>query len=150
MDTNYFFENFAKDYTYDVIFIDALHEEDQCYKDIKNSLNHLNEEGFIIVHDVSPIQEENTIPYLDFIDGRYYGSQWNGTVYKAFIKIKNELKNWSCFSIEEETGGCGILTQRKVLPNINIEFYDIWEFFIKNKKQLLQLITFDEFKNLIK
>ncbi len=36
---------------YDVIFIDGLHETTQVDIDIQNSLKHLNEGGFILLHD---------------------------------------------------------------------------------------------------
>jgi hypothetical protein len=48
---------FAQDHgleRYDLIFIDGLHEEDQCLRDLDNSLQRLSEEGFIIAHDVNP------------------------------------------------------------------------------------------------
>ena len=132
-----------------MIFVDALHEEEQCYRDIKNSLKYLNNNGFIVIHDVNPIQKENTISYLDFLAEKYHGDQWNGTVYRTFIRIKNELKNWSCFAVEEDAGGCGILTQRNILENKIFEFDNTWECFDKNRKEILQLVSFEEYKNIV-
>jgi hypothetical protein len=39
--------------TFDVIFIDGLHQYDQVSRDFSNSLNCLNENGFIILHDMT-------------------------------------------------------------------------------------------------
>ena len=47
-----FFAN-NKDF-FDVIFIDGLHTYDQCSKDVVNSINCLNKDGMIILHDMLP------------------------------------------------------------------------------------------------
>ena len=39
---------------FDVIFIDGLHTYDQCSKDVINSINCLNKDGIIILHDMLP------------------------------------------------------------------------------------------------
>ena len=39
---------------FDIIFIDGLHLEHQVDKDIKNSLNFINENGIIVMHDCNP------------------------------------------------------------------------------------------------
>ena len=40
--------------TFDLIFIDGLHIHEQVLKDIDNSLNVLNENGVILLHDCLP------------------------------------------------------------------------------------------------
>jgi len=40
---------------FDIIFIDGLHEATQVKRDILNSLKHLNKNGTIVCHDVSPL-----------------------------------------------------------------------------------------------
>ena len=68
---NYLFGNNKKNF--DVIFIDGFHHYEQCRKDIINSLKVLNENGFILLHDMIPRSwiEEN-IPRL--------GTVWSGDV----------------------------------------------------------------------
>ena len=39
---------------FDIIFIDGDHHEEQVDKDIKNSLDHLNSGGIIVMHDCNP------------------------------------------------------------------------------------------------
>lgn len=152
MDSDYFFEHYAGDNKYDVIFVDALHEEEQCYRDVKNSIKHLNENGFIVMHDCNPLEEKNTISFLDFINGLDYGAQWNGTVYRAFVRLKYELKNWSFFTVDEECGGCGILTQRKLIENntmpIDVNNFG-WKEFIENKEAILHLVSYEEYINIL-
>jgi len=151
MSSDYFFENYAGNQKYDVIFIDALHEENQCYRDIKNSIEHLNKNGFIVIHDCNPLEEKDTMSYQDFFNGNFKG-RWNGTVYRAYVRLKNELKDWTCFTVDEECGGCGILTQRKLLPNnpipFNIDNF-CWKDFNENRKKTLQLVSYDEYIHIL-
>jgi hypothetical protein len=139
-------DEFFKRYNdkYDVIFVDGLHVAEQTYKDVKNSIEHLNSNGFIVIHDCNPPYESFTRSYEDFLKKP---GAWNGTVYKAFIRLKYELKNWSCFVVNENFG-CGILTERNILKNQLVEA-DInkitWDFFNKNRNGLLQLISFNEY-----
>jgi len=136
---------------YDVIFVKGLRTTDQCYKDICNSITQLNNNGYIIIHDCIPLDEFHTRDYYAYlVDAQDY--IWNGTVYKAFIRLKNELINWSCFVINENMG-CGILTKRKILTNIrtNVEIENLsWDDFDKNKNELLQIISYKEFEDIIK
>jgi hypothetical protein len=48
-----FFQNYISQ-KYDVIFIDGMHTEEQVYKDVKNSIKNLNNNGFIVIHDCNP------------------------------------------------------------------------------------------------
>lgn len=152
MSSDEFFYYHAGNQKYDVIFIDAMHEENQCYRDVKNSIKHLNEDGFIVIHDCDPFLESHIISYEDFINGPCH--RWNGTVYRAFIRLKNELKDWSCFVVEEtEAGGSGILTKTNLIKNTPLPF-DVnnfsWNDYLNNRKEALQLISFDEYKQLLK
>jgi hypothetical protein len=150
MNSYQFFKDIIKDEKYDIIFIDGLHTEEQVYKDIKNSINQLNINGSIVIHDCNPLEEIHTKSHEDFLKNG--GNIWNGTVYKSFIKIKYELKDWSCFVIDEDHG-CGIISKVNILSN-NLYRFDIsklnWNYFESNRQKLLQLISYDAFKNIIK
>ena len=43
--------------TFDIIFIDGLHESEQVERDINNSLLCLNQGGYIVCHDINPTKE---------------------------------------------------------------------------------------------
>ena len=148
MTSDEFFLNHVKNKKYDLIFVDGLHTNEQSYVDVLNSIKHLNDDGFIVMHDCNPIEKYHTRSYEDYLKTR---GAWNGTVYKAFIRLKRELINWSCFVINEDWG-CSVLTKRNLLKNIrsNININDLsWEEFDKNREELLQLITFEDFLNII-
>jgi len=130
-----FFKNYAVK-KYDVIFIDGLHTEDQIYKDIYNAINYLEDGGVIVLHDCNPSTEDRIATN-------------NGTVFKGFIRAKKELKDWSCFVVDEDDG-CGIITKRKILKN---KIYDTpeltWDVFVENRNSLLQLISFEQYVQML-
>lgn len=67
--------------TFDLIFIDGLHHADQVKRDFENSLRCLNDNGFIVIHDVLPENEEGTkVPRET--------KQWWGDVYKWAMTIR--------------------------------------------------------------
>jgi hypothetical protein len=148
MTSDEFFMNYVGDKKYDVIFVDGLHTAEQSYKDVQNAIKHLNESGFIVMHDCNPPTEYHIRPYEEYLKN---GGQWNGTVFRGFIRLKNELSDWCCFVIDEDWG-CGILTKRKILENkqFNYNKYNFsWEEFNKNRNELLQLISFEKYNNLL-
>ena len=69
---------------YNCIFIDGLHTYEQVIKDIKNSLNCLNQNGIIFVHDCLPnnVYEQN-IPRSTYL--------WNGDVWKAIVDMRTKM-----------------------------------------------------------
>jgi hypothetical protein len=146
MTSDAFFKKYP-DKKYDVIFIDGMQTKEQAYKDAINAMTHLNDGGFIIIHSCDPRHEHLTVSYKEFLR---VGGCWLGTMYKAFIQLKNELSDWSCFVVGGGWG-CGILTPRKILPNAQVNFKrDIsWNQYIRNRKILLQWISFDEYVKII-
>jgi predicted O-methyltransferase YrrM len=54
IESDEFFAMLAPSVKYDVVFVDGLHVADQAERDIVNSLEHLNDGGYIVVHDCNP------------------------------------------------------------------------------------------------
>ena len=80
---------------YDIIFIDGLHHEDQVDRDIQNSIKHLNENGFIILHDCNPINESHQIvPRISKL--------WNGDVWKSIVKFRASKNDLGCITINSD------------------------------------------------
>jgi len=93
---------------YDIIFIDGYHEAGQVYNDVINSLDYLIKGGTIVMHDCNPISElRQIIPRSTKI--------WNGNVWKAWVKLRTELKNFTMFVIDTDEG-VGIITQGSYEP----------------------------------
>ena len=76
---------------FDCIFIDGLHEYKQVKKDILNSLDSLNENGIILLHDCLPkSMSQQAVPRFQWI--------WNGDVWKSIVKFRcrNDLDIVTC------------------------------------------------------
>jgi hypothetical protein len=137
--SDYFFENIAPTlkYKYDIIFIDGLHLSEQVDKDIDNSLKYLNENGTIVLHDCNPKN------YDIQIVPRIY-DYWSGDVWKSIVKLKNR-SDLDIFVIDSDTG-LGVIkkTKNKLIKTEIIENLT-WEYFDKNRKELLNLISDTDF-----
>ena len=131
-----------EDIKYDIIFIDGLHHADQVTKDIENSLKHVVDKGFIILHDCNPASYEAQLVPRQTI-------AWNGDVWKAFVTFRFKYPNFKTCVIDMDFG-IGVIQncsdyRGPVMPEIERQIQE-WEYFNENRKELLNLITWDEFK----
>lgn len=125
---------------FDIIFIDGLHEFKQVEKDIYNSLGILNEGGIIICHDMlPPTKEHQMVPRIQ--------KEWNGDCWKAFARLRKEH-----FYIEQLTidadWGLGIIKKGEQ-DYYNKEVLLTWEWFEKNKKEIMNIVSVEEWKRLM-
>ena len=85
---------------FDCIFVDGLHHYDQVKQDIENSINCLNENGILLVHDCLPISiSAQSIPRTEV--------NWNGDVWKVGYEL-SKIKNLN-FKIANIDSGVGYL-----------------------------------------
>lgn len=124
--------------TFDIIFIDGLHHADQVYKDILNSLKVLNDGGYIVCHDMNPLEESHQ--EIPFVSGA-----WNGDCWKAFVQLRCERSDLQMHVVNADHG-CGIISKGKQsllkLSNVPTEY----KFFNIHRKEWLNLISVDEFR----
>ena len=94
--------------TFDIIFIDGLHTFEQVKKDITNSLNILNKNGVLLLHDCLPQK------IRDQASPRAH-EHWNGDVWKAIVECRTQkdIDTYTCFADQ----GIGVIFKR---PNHNI------------------------------
>ena len=136
---DFFKENVNK---FDIVFIDGLHTYEQVKKDILNSVNFLNENGIILVHDCMPDSlGKQAVPR--------YKMQWNGDVWKAIVDLRQK-ENLDIYTCEMDQG-IGIISNRKnssVLklnkPIGKIKFKDYFE----NYKEYMRVISLPELKKI--
>lgn len=124
---------------FDLIFIDGLHTAEQVKKDFESALKILSPNGFIVLHDCNPEKEEHTIVPRPTKTGH-----WNGDVYKFSIRLVEYPVVYYTIDVDN---GCAVITQ-----NPDDFIYDFftrkpitWEYFNAHRKQLLNLISWDEF-----
>lgn len=124
-----------KSNTFQLGFIDGLHHADQVEKDFNNLLTRLEPHGFIMLHDCNPHKEEITIVPRET-------KEWTGDCYKFAASLsKNPNINFLTVDIDY---GCCVIWRKSQDP---VEQPEItWEYFDKNRKELLHLVTPEEFK----
>jgi len=122
---------------FDCIFIDGLHEYDQVYKDIINSLKFLNEGGIILLHDcLPPSIHQQAVPR--------YKRTWNGDVWKAIVNIRTnaDYDTVTCY-IDH---GVSIIRKLKNVDrlNLNIDNFKNLKFkdFYYNYKKYMRLVDY--------
>jgi FkbM family methyltransferase len=139
--SNEYFDSISNsDIKYDIVFIDGLHYYEQLLKDIENTLNHLSDNGIIVCHDCLPSNEQMQEREI------YNPSEWTGDVWKAIAQLRIERNDLE-ISVIDADYGCGIIKRGKNIPyqiNNNTLTYD---YYSKNKTELLNIITLSEFIN---
>lgn len=130
--------------TFDIIFIDGLHESEQVYRDINNALDVLNPGGYIISHNMNPPTEERQIS--PFPGGVWNGEAWNGDCWKAFVRLREERIDLDMKTVDTDEG-VGIITRGFQIP-LNIEKELTYTEFDKNRAEWLMLISEREFNNM--
>ncbi len=125
---------------YDLIFVDGLHEEDQCRRDLENALARLSDRGWIVAHDANPPTEWHQRPVEQFEPG----SDWNGTVWKALIRCRSEHPELELCTLDVDWG-CALLRRRagNLPPDPAPELPDTleWAFFAEHRRELLNLMS---------
>ena len=136
---NFFLQNKEN---FDIIFIDGLHLEHQVDKDLKNSLNVLSKDGFIIMHDCNPPTEFHQREKYE-VNGKF--PSWNGTTWKSYVKLRmnNDKLSMCCVDCD---WGVGIIkkgSQQKYKTKQQLN-YNLLE---KQRSSMLNLISVSEFIN---
>lgn len=141
MESDDFFKNHISQ-KYDIIFVDGLHLFEQAHRDIVNSLSILNDGGTIVVHDCNPTKEITQLRERS-------SNAWHGDVWKAILKLRIENPNVEIYTIDADEG-CAIITKGKQkLFQTNEKNIYSWDFFNKNRKDILNLISLSKFRDKI-
>ena len=141
-------EILSSEIRFDVIFIDGLHLAEQVDRDIKNAIDFIKDDGFIVLHDCNPPTEWHARYEYNYKNTPARG-YWNGTTWKAFLKYRTMTKIQSCCI--DSDWGIGILSKKHLIGQsidpVN-EFYEI-NYLTENRKEILNLISFTDFKSLV-
>jgi SAM-dependent methyltransferase len=89
--------------TFDLIFIDGFHEEEQVARDIRNARDHLRTGGAVVIHDCLPPDEWHQRPHSEY----RLGEDWNGTVWKGVLRHFADCP-WACYIVDADWG-CGVI-----------------------------------------
>src|SRR5215213_406249 len=89
--------------TFDLIFIDGFHTEEQTLRDIQNSYRCLASGGIVVIHDCMPPDAWHQRGPEEYREGE----NWNGTVWKAVLRIFNQT-HYKCTLLDMDWG-CGLI-----------------------------------------
>ena len=131
--------------TFDIIFIDGDHVDEQATRDISNSLLCLNPNGTIVIHDCNPTEKDHQeVPAVVAF--------WVGTVWKAWVRYLQTLPPAiEMFMVNNDTG-IGIMKAtgkgKKLNPipedQLTYENLDL------NRDAWLNMVSLDDFKAWLK
>jgi hypothetical protein len=133
-----FFENCTE--MYDIIYIDGYHECEQALRDINNSIQHLNENGIIFIHDTKPhteLMQRVPMPHQTELCDR---GLWTGDVWKAIAKFRSQRTDFSVRTFDIEIGLT--ILQRGHNQLIEIPEDLTYEWYLTNQDYVLNLIPY--------
>jgi hypothetical protein len=132
-----YFDSIDNTTQYDIIFIDGLHHDDQVLKDINNSLNHLSDNGSIVIHDCLPMTERMQ-------EREDHGEEWTGDVWKAIAELRVESIDLDIKVVDTDYG-CGIIRRGTNIPYQTNEVYKTFGYYVTNRNQLMNIISIEQF-----
>jgi predicted O-methyltransferase YrrM len=133
MTSDKFFDTISKEQMYDIIFIDGMHEKNQFLRDVINSLKHLTVGGTIVAHDCNPKTKALALK------GRCYN------IWTAIVELRERTDLSVC--VVDIDHGHGIIRRgRQAAFKLPKNFETTFEYLAKNRKELLNLITLEEFE----
>lgn len=129
---------------FDLIFIDGLHTAEQVKKDFENALTILSPNGFIVLHDCNPEKEEHTIVPRPTERGH-----WNGDVYRFAIMLCCRAFTLDQAVTVDIDNGMVVFSGKQTYSIIDEDTVGIpiveWQNFNENRKEALNLISWDDF-----
>ena len=132
--------------TFDVIFIDGLHLANQVERDITHSLEVLNENGVIVLHDCNPPTIHHARENYS-VTSSPAGPYWNGTTWKAYYKYRHH-KNLYSITFDSDWGVAIISKQKlygfnNIASKITNPFFE-YDLLKENRKEHLNLQNFEK------
>ena len=128
---------------FDVIFIDGLHQDLQVRRDLHNSLQCLNSNGTIVMHDCLPSEEAAAGEQPDFAKS----PAWFGTCWKAFAHYRMTRPDLFMFTLNTDCG-CGIVRRgRQALVPQTADL--TWDYYVKNRDQVMNVKSVEEARPLL-
>ena len=123
-----------------LIFIDGLHHADQVKRDFENSLRCLNDNGFIVIHDTCPANEEGTfVPRQE--------RRWWGDVYKFAMSLCRYAGiKFVTLDMDE---GCTIVWKDATVTDYDPICGSTWQDYQKNKAIWLNIVPAEELPHAI-
>jgi hypothetical protein len=141
MTSDVFFAARPLDTFYDLILIDGLHLAEQVERDINNSIACLSPGGRIVLHDCNPLTEDAQTEGYDGV------KVWNGTVWKAWLKLRASRSDLSMCVVNIDNG-CGVISSgsQSLYSAPTLDYANMsYAWLALNRRAALNLVTPDAF-----
>ena len=104
-----YFRSLASEVSFDLVFVDGLHEFRQSYRDVIHALSHLAPEGVILIDDVFPTSAIAAIPDLDAARQAAVAAggklrDWMGDVFRTALALSTLHPELETRTIIDEEG----------------------------------------------
>lgn len=142
----YLFQSTSDDYfrdhesTFDVIFIDGLHERGQWKTDVENAISRLRPGGAIVCHDCLPPTEKSQIIPLNATNA----DEWVGDVWKGWVDLRQSLG--VMMMVVDTDYGVGVIVPDEAAPTITVNEPLEYRSLLANKDEWLNLVSVERFK----
>lgn len=126
---------------YDLAFIDGLHLAAQVERDVANCLENLSAGGAIVLHDCNPMTED---AQTEDYDGKKH---WNGTVWKAWVKLRATRPDLSMWVVDMDEG-CGVICRgsQTPYPVPTLDYDQLrYDFLSAHRREALNLVSVADF-----
>jgi hypothetical protein len=131
----------------DVCFVDGMHEYDYALRDVENTLNYLQQDGVIIMHDCNPVAADAAVSFEEW-KSRSFKGNWNGDVWKTILHLRSLRNDITVFVVDADHG-LGIVCKRppeNTLPFTQPEIHKFtYNNLDKNRQQWLNLKPLEYF-----
>lgn len=124
----------------DVAFVDGLHTYEQSYKDVRNCLKYLKDDGVIVMHDCDPPSGISADPNRPHVivpkksQPKAECTAWTGDVFKALIRLRAENDDLNIFVLDCDYG-LGVIQKGSAESPLNFPV------------DQLKTLSFDDFQN---
>ena len=129
---------------FDIVFVDGLHEANQVYRDIINSLDFLLDGGTILCHDMMPMSKNQQTKERNTL-------LWLGDCWKAYAKLKGTRSDLEMFIVDQDYG-VGVIRRgsQEISKELDIDISEMdWDFYVKHK-DFLNYVSWNEFGQKLK
>jgi len=110
----------------DVVLVDGLHTYEAALKDTLNSLEHLSDNGVIILHDCLPPNKFAALPTKQFPtkeEKKKHGwtGAWCGDVWKAIVYLRERYPDELDTYVIDTDYGLGIVRKKTSITDLSID-----------------------------
>jgi len=123
--------------SFDLIFVDGMHEHLQCWRDMRNGMTLLKDDGLMYVHDVNPKDSLAVTPFSELYAEHLIikdSREWNGDIYKCLVWLDAIKAKYS--TILDVSEGLAVLP-KQTLPDSVVGCDLSYEYYDANREKLL-------------